>query len=122
MKQKKNIAKNTHRKFDNTYIEKLRVARLFRSTCALCGGKLKPNTKRKINFTFHHLAYNPEEKTYRNFKNSKQYNEYILPIIRANPKNFLLLHKKCHYAVEMAKKYSDKKWLKLTLLRRKSLN
>ena len=120
MTKKEIIVKHTVRIFDKTYLDKINVAKLFGSKCALCGRKIALGTKRKINFTFHHFSYNPDEKNYRDFKNSEKYNEYILPIVKKNPKIFALLHRKCHYSVEMAKKYADKKWQKLSFLRRKS--
>jgi len=121
MKPKKIIVKNTVKRFDRTYLNKINVAKLFGSKCSLCGKKITLTKKKKINFTFHHFSYNPNEKSYKNFKNSKTYNEYILPIVKRNPANFALLHKRCHYSVEMAKKYSDKKWQRLNYLRKKSI-
>ena len=120
MRKKKTIAKNTVKPFDKTYLDKLKIAKIFGSKCELCTKKITLTKKRKINFTFHHYTYDPKQKNYKDFKNSKLYNEYILPLVKKNPSNFALLHRKCHYSVEMAKKYSDKKWNKLSFLRRKS--
>ena len=117
----RNLQELVNKTFDQTYLNKINVAKLFGSKCSLCGRKIALGTKRKINFTYHHFSYNPNEKIYKDFKNSKEYNEYILPIVIKNPKNFALLHRKCHYSVEMAKKYSDKKWKRLSHLRKKSI-
>ena len=100
MKKKKTIAKNMVKPFDKTYLDKLKIAKIFGSKCELCTKKITLTKKRKINFTFHHYTYDP--------------------LVKKNPSNFALLHRKCHYSVEMAKKYSDKKWNKLSFLRRKS--
>ena len=120
MRLKRIIVKSTPKGFDITYLKKINVAKLFGSKCALCDKKITL-TKKKINFTFHHFSYRPNEKNYKNFKNSKKYNEYILPKVKRNPSNFALVHRRCLYSVEMAKKYSNKKWNRLILLRKKSL-
>ena len=82
MSRKQCIVRNSARLFDKTYVDKINIAKLFRSKCALCGRKISLGTRKKINFTFHHFTYDPKELNYKDFKNSAQYNEYILPIVK----------------------------------------
>ena len=67
-------------------------------------------------FTFHHLDYKSDEKTYRDFKSSMKYNEYILPIIDENPDRFVLLCNKCHYGVTKLSRYKRDKLERMFLV------
>lgn len=84
----------------------------FKSRCAIC------HTKRsKSGFTFHHLWYNNNEKTYKDFRDPLAYYEYLGPIIRANPKQFVYLCSDHHQALERICRYGEKNWKRLSRLR-----
>ena len=61
-------------------------------------GKRRPGKA----FTVHHLAYEADDKTYKDFGSStKKYWEYLLPIIKDDNTRFMLLCAKHHRVVEM---------------------
>ena len=95
------------------------VAKLFGSECYVCHRKFGKG------FTFHHLYYLPTEKYYKDFKNGDDYNEYIVEIVKKNPKQFLLLCKKHHIVVEwmlMYKPETFKRLLKAITISKKNRN
>ena len=67
-------------------------------------------------FTFHHRSYIFGEKTYRDFKNTVDYNEYIIPIVRKDPARFNLLCMKCHRTVSKLKLWKKENLLKILLI------
>jgi hypothetical protein len=73
------------------------IATYFDSRCYVCHKKYGKN------FKFHHLTYRVDEKTYRDFKNSNDYQLYILPIIEKRVLDFELLCDSHHYMVEKLK-------------------
>lgn len=95
---------------------KKELGRLYRSRCAMCGAK-----KSESGFTFHHIWYLPNEKTYRDFPNALQYYEYLAPLIRNNTGRFMYLCSDHHQALERACRYGDKLWKKLNRLRARTL-
>jgi len=76
----------------------------FKGRCFLC------RKKQKKNFLFHHLDYSSGEKTYSDFGNTVDYNEYILPIVKKNPKRFMLLCVPHHHAIGQGARYGDDTW------------
>lgn len=78
------------------------VIKLFKSRCWICHESYTPD----IAFTIHHLEYLPEEKIYSDFKlpdgkpDRLNYYRYLIPIVKANPKRFMLLHHKHHWMAE----------------------
>lgn len=89
------------RKEPSYFPEKRKVAELFNSECFVCR---RPFGK---GFTFHHLRYIDGEKTYRDFDDNVDYQLYILPIVKSDPKRFLLLCKKHHSALEKLKRFKQ---------------
>ena len=81
----------------------------YNNRCFICHNQ----TSWSRGFTFHHLVYNPAEKIWSDFKNPLDYQEYILSIVENNPKQFLFLCKKCHYALEHLKRYGRLKLQRL---------
>lgn len=76
---------------------KTRLARhpRFRSQCYVCHCK-----KSKSGFTFHHIWYEDNERTYSDFKHAIDYYEYLYPLVLKNPKRFLYLCSDHHQALE----------------------
>ena len=75
--------------------EKLRVAReLFEGRCYVCR---KPFGN---GFAFHHNEYDPNRKTHKDFKNTIDYNRYVLPEVIAHAERFYLLCKICHARID----------------------
>ncbi len=64
-------------------------------------------------FAFHHLKYYDDEKTYCDFTSSKEYNKYLLPIVRKRPHDFSLLCRKCHFLISNWGKYAPPKFDRL---------
>ena len=87
-------------------VEKKKVAALprFKSRCYVCWKKFGKF------FTFHHLFYLDGEPYHKNYKDSTDYQLAVLPIVKKNPQQFLLLCKVHHHFVEWAKKLGDDKW------------
>jgi len=80
---------------DHTWIKKKDIAiKLFSGKCFVCHkafGKW---------FAFHHLQYYPGRKTHKDFRNSIEYNKYVLPEVVDNPDRFRLLCKICHARID----------------------
>ena len=74
-----------------------KIYKMFGNRCFVCH---KEKTARSKGFTFHHLKYNRNEKIYKDFKNSADYHEYLSVQIQSNPKRFVLLCRKHHFAIE----------------------
>jgi hypothetical protein len=51
-------------------------------------------------FAFHHKEYDPTRKTHRDFKNTLDYNRYVIPEIISCPNRFRLLCKNCHAKID----------------------
>lgn len=83
------------------------AAKKYGSKCFVCGRKFGKG------FTFHHKYYVEGEKYYKDFANGEDYNEYIVKIVKRNPKQFLLLCYRHHFTVEMFKKYKKETLKKL---------
>lgn len=81
--------------------KKAEAAKLFGSKCFICERKFGKG------FTFHHLYYKIGEKTYRDFKNGDDYNEYIVEIVKKNPRQFILLCRKHHIVLEWMLMYKE---------------
>ena len=84
----------------------------FKSRCAICHAK-----RSRSGFTFHHLYYNPDEKTYKDFSDALAYYEYLAPIIRQTPHQFVYLCSAHHQALERICRYGEKNWKRLSRLR-----
>jgi len=67
---------------------------LFGGICNDCKKKYQSN------FAFHHLDYDPDRKTYKDFKGTLTYNRYILPEVVAFPQHFELLCRACHNRID----------------------
>ena len=87
------------------------VKRKKRATAMLLGGYCEGGVKRgecgkpyNHSFAFHHLSYRPDEKTYKDFGDTWRYNEYVIPIVRSRPEDFMLLCKECHRNEEEIKR------------------
>ncbi len=90
------------------YTEKKRIALLlFGGICMVCEKKFGKW------FAFHHLEYREGEKTYRDFKSTVDYLEYVLPIIENDPSNFLLFCKSHHHFVELLHKMKPERKYRL---------
>ena len=76
-------------------LEKQSVAyRLFGGKCFVC------QLKYGKGFAFHHKRYFDSRKTHKDFKNSADYNRYVIPEILAYPHRFRLLCKVCHAKID----------------------
>ncbi len=53
-------------------------------------------------FSFHHLNYDPNRKTYRDFPSTVSYHRYLIPEILADPSRFLLCCRAHHDKLEWA--------------------
>jgi hypothetical protein len=84
---------------EHIYKLKEKAAKKLGSKCYVCHRKFGKG------FTFHHKYYVPGEKTYRDFENGDDYNEYIVKIVEKNPKQFLLLCFKHHFTIEQLKRF-----------------
>jgi len=73
----------------------------FKSRCMVCR---KPMAR---GFVFHHLYYVEGEPYYSDFKDSTKYQLALLPYVKKNPKQFLLLCKVHHHFVEWGKKIKN---------------
>ncbi len=93
---------------------KRQVAILFDSKCYVCDKKYGKR------FSFHHILYSNNEKTYRDFSNSDNYQLYILPIIEERPLDFELLCHKHHYLVEILKLFKSERLERLFDVARRS--
>ncbi|MCZ6582602.1 MAG: hypothetical protein O6761_05450 [Thaumarchaeota archaeon] len=78
--------------------DKSKTAQIFGSKCIGCGKKYNSS------FAFHHLWYIENEKIYKDFKTTEDYNLYILPIINRNRERFRLVCGDCHAIIEQTKK------------------
>ena len=95
--------------------KKKRVAtKLFGNVCFVC------NSRFSRYFVFHHKRYHSTELTYRDFKSSIHYNDYILGIIEKRPNEFALLCKKHHHTVEILKRFSPNRFERVVRLVRES--
>lgn len=90
---------------ENVYELKKNTAKLFNSECFICH---LPFGK---GFAFHHRDYTKGEKTYRDFPNPLDYQEYIVVMVRKKPNQYFLLCHPHHYLVEKLKRFKDKKKL-----------
>ena len=101
-------------KRDLVYEEMLRVAKKgrFHSRCFVCWKKFGKG------FHFHHLWYVDGEPMYRDYSNSTDYRIAVMPYIRKNPKQFLLLCTAHHRMVEWLAKMGDVKFRRLCRARR----
>ena len=77
---------------------RFKAASMYGLRCFVCRRPYGPR------FQFHHLQYPKEWKTYRDFKSSQKYNEYIVPKIMAHPDIFRLLCWRCHELVSMVQR------------------
>lgn len=67
-------------------------------------------------FSFHHLWYLKKgEVHYKNYKNSKKYNEDLSKLIKRNPKRFLLLCRVHHHYVEVFNNMKNDKFLRFIM-------
>lgn len=79
------------------------LSKFFNSECEIC---LKKMTKARSGFTIHHLIYNPNEKTHRNFLSRLKYYLYLRPIIKKAAKDgtiyqrFAFLCNGCHHSID----------------------
>jgi len=55
-------------------------------------------------FAFHHKRYDPKRKTHADFKNTTEYNRYVIPEVVANPERFRLLCKVCHSRIDQPRR------------------
>ncbi len=55
-------------------------------------------------FAFHHKEYDPTRKTHKDFKNTTEYNRYVIPEVIANPGRFRLLCKVCHARIDQPRR------------------
>jgi len=97
--------------------EKAKVAALprFKNRCFVCWKKFG------VGFTFHHLWYTKGEPDYTQFKDSSKYQIVLLPFVKRNPNQFLLLCKVHHHFVEWGKKIKNEgMWKRFCLARRLS--
>ena len=98
------------------------ILKLFQSKCWICKGKYNLHEA----FTIHHKKYLPDEKIYSDFKTPSGYPDklnyyrYLIPIVRKDPKRFLLLHHKCHYSLGFICRFGEPKLKRLLLARRMS--
>lgn len=85
-------------KTDKMYALKYEVSKIFNSECFVCRKRYGRG------FLYHHLKYFFNEKIYRDFRSTIDYNNYILPIVKENPDRFLLLCSPCHTTLERLKR------------------
>jgi len=83
--------------------EKELVAKLFKSQCYVCH---RPFGK---GFTFHHRFYTEGEKVYSDFKTTRSYLEYLLPLVRKTPIQYRLLCQKDHWWITWLGKFNRDK-------------
>ena len=77
------------------YKEKKRIAdEYFEGRCYICEKKFGKG------FAYHHLDYDPERKNHKDFKNTVDYNRYVLPEVEAYPERFYLLCRICHARID----------------------
>jgi hypothetical protein len=77
--------------------EKAKVAdELYANKCFLC------NKKFGKYFSYHHLNYREDRKTYKDFGDTIQYHKYVLPEIKGQPERFILLCRGHHDILEWA--------------------
>ncbi len=108
MKKKKKQNQNIQRK-------KQQVAeKIYDNVCYVC------NSKFSRYFVFHHKRYYDKELTYRDFKSSIDYNNYILKIIKKRPQDFALLCRKHHRTIEILKQFSPYRFERIVHLVRES--
>jgi hypothetical protein len=82
-------------KQQSIYNEKERIAHEhFAGQCFIC------QLKYGSGFAFHHLEYDPERKTHKDFKSSLEYNVYMFPEILEFPYRFYLLCRICHARID----------------------
>jgi len=55
-------------------------------------------------FAYHHKEYDPRRKTHADFKNTTEYNRYVIPEVIANPERFRLLCKVCHARIDQPRR------------------
>jgi len=98
------------------YYEKRQVAEeFFNGECFVC--------KRNFGkgFSFHHRDYKEGRKTYKDFKSTIKYNQYVLPEVRAEPDRFYLLctphHRFAEYLIKMK---PEKRYLLLQVVEKSS--
>jgi len=92
---------------EKTKIQRLYTAELLGNRCKVCGKKFGKGS------TFHHIIYHKTEKTYRDFKNQFDYQDYILPIINKRPEEFYILCTGHHLLVEKLKRFKPERFLVL---------
>ena len=90
-------------------VEKKKVAALprFKSRCSLCFKKFGRY------FTFHHLWYVKGEPYFSDFNDNTKYQLAVLPFVKKNPPQFLLLCRVHHHYLEWAKKCGDPLWRRI---------
>ena len=93
-------------------MQKVARNRRFHSRCFVCWKKFGKG------FHFHHLFYVDGEPVYSDYSNSTDYRIAIIPYIRKNPKQFLLLCTAHHRMVEWLAKMGNVKFRRLTRARR----
>ena len=81
----------------NQMLINIAVGKLFNNRCYVCHKEMADG------FVFHHISY--PGKSYKEFKNKEKYQLYLKTEILTDPKNFRLLCKGHHYAVEKMKRF-----------------
>ena len=81
--------------------QKSQLAKKFKSRCYVCR---KPFGKY---FVFHHIYYVDGEPFYKDFKDSTDYQLAVIPFVKKNTPQFLLLCKAHHHLVEWRRSIKD---------------
>jgi hypothetical protein len=75
----------------------------YKNRCFVCHKKFGRG------FAFHHLWYlKKNEVHYKNYKNSRKYNDDLTILIKRNPKRFLLLCRVHHHYIEWGRNITRK--------------
>jgi len=96
------------------YELKKSVAKLFQYRCYVC----YEHSTQKNQMVFHHKWYEQGDRTYDDFKkngypDTLAYHEYLIPIIKKNPKRFLMLCSRHHVILERMKRWNSDKLRRL---------
>jgi|GEM_PF-4677235 len=91
---------NTKEKQEEIKKQRQQAARLFGGLCSIC-------KKKKKTMQFHHKEYCDNEKTHRDFKNNRDYQLYILPIVIERFKEFEYLCRSNHWSVTRYSKTTE---------------
>jgi len=103
-------------KKEKLQIEKKKIASLprFKGKCYVCWKKFGKY------FLFHHLYYIDNEPYHADYKDNIEYQMAVLPYVKSNPKQFLLLCRVHHHFLEWGKKIGDDKFKRFCKARRMS--